>query len=89
MPVTPGLDTPYYDPAYRHIAIQRNENEASSRPGVDNLEQEFKRNGYQWRQKDLQLHQRLQIIEDYFAISRLAKPKPSRNNNSSFGKYAA
>ncbi|KAA8568408.1 hypothetical protein EYC84_007442 [Monilinia fructicola] len=84
MPVTPGLDTPYYDPAYRHVAIQRNENEASSRHGVDNLDQEFKEMVIVETKRPATASEVSDIVEDYFTVSKLPKPKPSRSNNFKF-----
>ncbi|KAM3070255.1 hypothetical protein ACMFMG_010091 [Clarireedia jacksonii] len=79
MPSTPGADTPYYDPAYRHIAIRRLEKEAMASAGVSTLP------------PDLRLPPTAEtpdsvipeILEDYFALP-ITTPKRQRRKNFDF-----
>ncbi|CAD6442973.1 91201e6e-a02d-42f1-912b-697ae6a345e6 [Sclerotinia trifoliorum] len=82
-PATPGPDTPYYDPVYRHIALRRIENEAMA--GVSTLPQELKQLSIADVKRPASSSSAiLEIVEDYFTEPLTAKPKLSKNSNFKF-----
>ncbi|EDO04481.1 hypothetical protein SS1G_06964 [Sclerotinia sclerotiorum 1980 UF-70] len=82
-PATPGPDTPYYDPVYRHIALRRIENEAMA--GVSTLPQELKQMSIADVKRPASSSSAiLEIVEDYFTEPLTAKPKLCKNSNFKF-----
>ncbi|ESZ97590.1 putative F-box/LRR-repeat protein 2 [Sclerotinia borealis F-4128] len=82
MPVTPGLDTPYYDPAYRHVAIRRIEDEAMA--GLSTLSRDVKQLSIAEAKRPASASAVPDIVEDYFTLSRISKPKLSKHDNFKF-----
>ncbi|TGO33273.1 hypothetical protein BHYA_0255g00010 [Botrytis hyacinthi] len=81
-PVTPGLDTPYYDPMYRHIAIQRNENEAMA--GASTLMQDLQQLTIAEAGEPSTSSLDYEIVEDYFSQPMTVKSKPLKKSNFKF-----
>lgn len=82
MPATPGLDTPYYDPVSRHIAIQRNEREAMS--GVSTLPHDLKQLSIANANMPASSSAVAETVEDYFTLPLATKSNVSKNKNFKF-----
>ncbi|KAI9646213.1 hypothetical protein NHQ30_005653 [Ciborinia camelliae] len=82
MPATLGLDTPYYDPDYRRIAIRRIKNEAMA--GVSILPRDLKPLSIAEAKRPASASAVPEIREDYFTQSMIANPKTYKNNNFKF-----
>ncbi|QSZ34933.1 hypothetical protein DSL72_007795 [Monilinia vaccinii-corymbosi] len=84
MQVTLGLDTPRHDPEYRHVDIQHNQNEARSRPAAYHLERVSKETSTVETKRPATAPMVSGMIEDYFTLLGITKPKPSNNNNNGY-----